>query len=102
PGFDNFAEYYGAEFVAVHKKAGFMPSYYRAYADLYKAGKMDECIMTALARKDDVRRILKEVSGSVKDESWLPISVVCEACGKIKTTSAYDFDGATVGYTCDQ
>ncbi len=101
PGFENFAEYFGAEFVAVHRKAGFTPTYYRA-TELYRSGKMDEYIRIALTRADDLRRILKEVSGSVKDETWLPISVVCENCGKLKTTRPYEFDGETVGYTCDQ
>ena len=44
---------------------------------------MDAYIKIALERAADIRRILKEVSGSEKDESWLPISVVCEKCGKI-------------------
>jgi lysyl-tRNA synthetase class 1 len=56
----------------------------------------------ALERAADVRRILKEVSGSIKDESWLPVSVVCEKCGKMMTTRAFDFDGETVGYACDR
>ncbi|TSC70113.1 MAG: lysyl-tRNA synthetase [Parcubacteria group bacterium Gr01-1014_49] len=101
PGFKNYAEYFGDEFAGVHKKAGFTPNYYRA-TELYQSGKMDPYIKTALERASDVRRILKEVSGSVKDESWLPISVVCEACGKIMTTRAYDYDGETVGYACDR
>jgi lysyl-tRNA synthetase, class I len=100
-GFTNYAEYFGAEFVEVHKKAGFTPNYYLA-TELYKSGQMDECIRIALTRAHDVRRILKEVSGSVKDETWLPISVVCEKCGKMMTTRAYDFDGETVGYACDK
>lgn len=101
PAYPNFAEFYGAEFVAVHKKAGFFPEYYRTYADLYKAGKMDALIRTSLDRKDDIRRILKDVSGSAKDEGWLPVSMVCERCGKLKTTRNLDFDGETVGYVCD-
>lgn len=101
-GFDNFAEYFGHEFVSVHEKAGFKPTYYRAYADLYKKGLMNDCIRIALERSDDIRRILKEVSGSVKDQSWLPISIVCEKCAKLKTTRPTDFDGTTVGYVCDQ
>lgn len=100
-GFDNYAEYFGAEFTAVHAKAGFTPTYYRA-TELYQSGQMDACIKIALERAADVRRILKEVSGSVKDESWLPVSVVCENCGKMMTTRAYDFDGETVAYTCDK
>ncbi len=101
PGFENYAEYFGAEFVSVHAKAGFTPEYYRA-TELYRSGKMDPFIRIALERVADVRRILKDVSGSVKDESWLPVSVVCENCGKMMTTRAYDFDGETVGYACDR
>ena len=102
PGFPNYAEYFGAEFEAVHRKFGVTPRYYRAYADLYKAGKMDAQMRTALERVADVRRILKDVSGSVKDETWLPISVVCESCNKMMTTRAYDFDGETVAYSCER
>ena len=101
PGFKNYAEYFGAEFTDVHKRAGFTPKYYRA-TELYQSGKMDALIKTALERAADVRRILKEVSGSEKDKTWLPISVVCENCGKIMTTRAYDFDGETVAYACDK
>lgn len=101
-GFDNYAEYFGAEFVAVHQKAGFTPMYYRTHKDLYAAGKMDECIRLALTKAADVRRIYKEVSGSVKAEGWLPVTVICESCGKIRTTSTSDFDGETVAYACNQ
>jgi lysyl-tRNA synthetase class 1 len=102
PGFKNYAEYFAAEFAAVHVKFGVVPEYYWAYADLYAAGRMDLCIKTALELAPDIRAILKEVSGSVKDETWLPVSVVCENCNKMMTTRAYDFDGETVGYTCDK
>lgn len=102
PGYENYAEYFGAEFISVHEKAGFRPRYYRTYADLYQAGKMDALIRTSLERAGDIRRILKDVSGSAKDESWLPISVVCQQCGKMMTTRAFDFDGEMVGYACDK
>lgn len=101
PGFANYAEYFGAEFVGVHKRAGFTPNYYRL-SDFYRSGAMDALTRTALERAADIRRILKEVSGSEKDESWLPVSVVCEHCGKMMTTRAYDFDGETIGYSCDR
>ena len=100
-GYANYAEYFGAEFVAIHKAAGFTPTYYRA-TELYRSGKMNALIRTALERAEDIRRIMKEVSGSEKDASWLPISVICEKCQKIMTTRAYDFDGETIGYTCDR
>ena len=99
PGFDNYAEYYGAEFVGVHGAAGFTPSYYRA-TELYRSGKMDELIKMALERAADIARIQREVSGAEKDDAWLPVSVICERCGKMMTTRATSFDGETVGYVC--
>jgi lysyl-tRNA synthetase class 1 len=101
PGFKNYADYFGQEFISVHKKAGFTPNYYLA-TELYQSGKMDPYIRIALERVADVRRILKEISGSVKDEQWLPVSIICEQCGKMMTTRAYDFDSETVAYTCDR
>lgn len=101
PGYKNYAEYFADEFQKVHAKAGFTPRYYRA-TELYRSGKMDDLMRTALTRSDDIRRILKEVSGSQKEEGWLPVFVVCESCGKIMTTRTSDFDGKTVAYTCDK
>lgn len=101
PGYDNYAEYFGDELRRVILKAGFTPTYYRA-TELYRSGAMDPYIKTALEHTADIRRIQKEVSGSQKTEEWLPISVVCEVCGKIKTTRAFDFNGETVAYVCDQ
>src|SRR3989344_5383125 len=63
---------------------------------------MDNLIRTALTRASDVQRIYKEISGSIKEDSWLPVTVVCQTCRKLRTTRTFDFDGETVGYACDQ
>jgi lysyl-tRNA synthetase, class I len=98
-GYDNFAELYGQEYVDVLKKIGFDAKVYRA-TELYKEGKMNDSIRFALERRDVVRRIYKEVSGSVKAEDWYPLNVMCEQCGNISSTKITDFDGETVGYVC--
>src|SRR3989344_1087641 len=100
PSFDNYAEYFGAEFVAVHKVAGFTPNYYRA-TELYRSGKMDPLIKLALEHARDIARIQREASGAEKDDAWLPLSVIREPGGKKMTTRASCFDGVTVGYVCD-
>ncbi|HHE08167.1 MAG TPA: hypothetical protein ENL01_04770, partial [Chlorobaculum parvum] len=43
-------------------------------------------------RAEDIRTILKEVSGSERDDDWLPFFPICENCGKILTTKAHGFD----------
>lgn len=99
PGYENFAELYGQEYVEVLKKIGFDAKVYRA-TELYASGKMNDSIRAALEKKDIVRRIYKEVSGSVKPEDWYPVNVMCEQCGNISSTKITDFDGETVGYVC--
>ncbi|MCE9644148.1 lysine--tRNA ligase [Candidatus Parcubacteria bacterium] len=96
----NFAEYYGEEFAGVLKDSGFYPTYYRA-SELYLSGRMNEAIRIALEKAEDIRRIYKEVSGSERADTWLPLSVVCEKCGKIGTTTAVSFDGEKVTYRCE-
>ncbi len=99
PGFENFAEYYGAEFRSVIESAGWTPEFYRS-SELYLSGKMDGVIREALERASEVRRIYKEVSGGAREDTWLPLSVICPQCGKLSTTRASDFDGETVAIEC--
>ena len=95
----NFAEYFGKEFKKVITDTGWTPEFYWG-SELYMSGKMDEAIRQALENAEAIRRIYKEVSGSQKEEGWLPISIICERCKKITTTQAKKFDGKLVRYSC--
>lgn len=95
----NYAEYFAEEFIGIIHELGFTPKLYRA-SELYKTGRFNEAIKIAIARAPLIRRIYEEVSGGKRAEAWLPISVVCEKCGKIGTTKALSFDGEKVSYQC--
>ena len=95
----NFAEYFGQEFIAVIEDLGFQPEFYRLF-EQYKAGKFNTVIRLALENVDIIRAIYRDVSGSVKDDDWMPLQVVCEKCGKIGTTKVQTFDGEKVTYMC--
>lgn len=95
----NYAEYFGDEFAGVISELGFKPEFYRA-SDFYKRGDFNDCIRLALVNADKIRNIYKKISGSQKEEKWLPVSVICEKCGKVGTTRASDFNGKEVSYTC--
>lgn len=101
PGYKNFAECYGAEFLGVINELGFHPKIVRA-SSLYEDGKMDEWIRVALENKDEIRKIYKEVSGSEKDDHWSPVHVICEKCGKVGTTDIKSFNGKEVEYVCER
>lgn len=98
----NFAEYYASEFVDVIKQSGFVVDEFPRASELYTSGKMNDVIKTALEHAGTIRKIYKDVSKSDKGKDWLPISVVCESCGKVGTTKATAFDGVQVSYTCEQ
>lgn len=95
----NYAEYFGEEFTGVVKELGFAPEYYRS-SELYRGGKYNDAIRKVLENADVIREIYKRVSGSQKEDKWLPLNVICEKCGKVGTTRAVDFDGETVAYKC--
>ncbi len=95
----NFAEYYAQEFISVIQGAGFNAEFYRL-SDVYLSGRMDGVIRKALENADRIRGIYKKVSGSIKENDWLPLNVVCESCGKISTTKVIAFDGEEVEYIC--
>ncbi len=99
PSAKNFAEYFGNEFRAVIEGAGFTPELYWG-SELYLSGKMDGVIREAIEHSKDIVRIYKEVSGSQKEDEWLPIAVVCPQCNKVATTEASEFDGETVQVHC--
>lgn len=99
PGFDNFAEYYGQEYVKVLEQVGFGASVYRA-SELYRSGAMNELIRTALEKRDLIRDIYYRVSKSEKPDDWYPINVICEKCGNLSATKITGFDGDEVTYTC--
>jgi lysyl-tRNA synthetase class 1 len=99
PGYDNFAEFYGQEYVKVLEQVGFGATVYRA-SDLYRSGVMNDLIRTALEKRELIREIYFRISKSEKPEDWYPINVICEKCGNLSATKITDFDGEKVTYTC--
>jgi lysyl-tRNA synthetase, class I len=95
----DMAEHFISEFFDVFKELGVLSETYRM-RDYYRKGTLDETIDGILARAADVRRIYKEVSGSVRGENWYPFQVVCEKCGRIGTTEVSAYDGKEVEYAC--
>ena len=69
-------------------------------SELYGDGSMDPFIRKALDRAEVVRDIYLRVSKVERAPGWLPLSVICEDCGRIGTTLATDWDGETVAYEC--
>jgi lysyl-tRNA synthetase class 1 len=89
----------GQLFLGTFEPLGVRPEIYWM-SERYGDGSLDRHIRLALDRADRVREIYRRVSHVDKPSDWLPISVICENCGRIGTTLASDWDGNTVRYRC--
>jgi lysyl-tRNA synthetase, class I len=100
PAYSDFARYNADRYLATFEALGIRPEEIHWLRDLYRSGALDRQIRIVLENAAAVRRIYAEVANVRKDDRWLPVSVICERCGRIGTTSAHDFDGETVAYDC--
>ena len=48
----------------------------------------------------EIREIFNRYRERPLKEDWLPYNPICEKCGRVNTTGAYDFSGDTVHYRC--
>ena len=96
----NYARHFVGElFMGTFAGLGIRPEVYWM-SELYGDGTMDPYIRTALDSAEAIRDIYWRVSKVGKEPGWLPLSVICERCGKVGTTLATDWDGETVAYAC--
>ena len=97
----SYADHFLVPFLESLEKLGIKPEVYRADV-MYKEGKFVEAIKTALSRRDDIARILKEVSGRDVPLNWSPFQAICECCGRTDTTKVVGFnpETETVDYEC--
>jgi lysyl-tRNA synthetase class 1 len=97
---ESYARYFVGElFMGTFEDLGVHPEIYWM-SELYGDGSMDRFIRQALDRAEVVRDIYLRVSKVERAPGWLPVSVICEECGRIGTTLATDWDGETVAYEC--
>ena len=90
PGSDaeSYARYFVGElFMGTFEGLGVYPEIYWM-SELYGDGSMDRFIRQALDRAEVVRDIYLRVSKVERAPGWLPVSVICEECGRIGSHSA--------------
>ena len=95
----NYARHFAGLFLETFARLGIHPRLYWM-SEQYASGAMDPLIERALDRADVIRDIYRTVSTVVHPPAWLPISVLCENCGRSGTTLAHGWDGREVEYDC--
>ncbi len=96
----DFARYHAMRYLATFQQLGVHPEEIHWMRDLYRSGALDRQIDLALRNAAAIREIYERVANVKHSERWLPVGVVCESCGRLGTTEAYDYDGETVAYEC--
>ena len=96
----DFARYHASGFLETFATLGIRPEEIHWMRDLYGKGELDTQIDLVLRNAATIREVYERVSHVTKDDRWLPIGVICESCGRLGTTYAYDYDGKTVAYEC--
>ncbi len=97
--YPNYARHFAGLFLETFTRLGIHPELYWM-SEQYGSGAMDSYIARALDGARLILEIYRTVSTVRHPPDWLPISVICEACGRIGTTRAFHWDGREVSYEC--
>ncbi|MEO8274452.1 MAG: lysine--tRNA ligase, partial [Chloroflexota bacterium] len=99
-GHASYARHHAQVFIDLFADLGVQPDRYYWMSDIYPTGAMDPFIRTALDRAHIVRDLYRRVSNVQHPDTWHPVLVICETCGKVGTTIVTKWDGERVYYEC--
>ncbi len=101
-GHASYARHHAQTFIDLFADLGIHPDRYYWMSDIYPSGAMDAFIRSALDRAHVVRDLYRRVSNVQHPDTWHPVLVICEQCGKVGTTIVTQWDGERVFYECRQ
>ncbi|MCI0343861.1 MAG: lysine--tRNA ligase [Chloroflexi bacterium] len=99
-GHASYARHHAQVFIDLFADLGVRPDRYYWMSEVYASGVMDPFVRTALDRAAVVRELYRRVANVRHPETWHPVLVICETCGKVGTTIVTKWDGERVFYEC--
>jgi len=99
-GHASYARHHAQIFIDLFADLGIHPDRYYWMSEIYASGAMDPYVTAALDRAATVRDLYRRVSNVRHPDTWHPILVICETCGKVGTTIVTKWDGERVYYEC--
>jgi len=99
---ESYAAHFLEPFLAAIKELGLDVEVKLAH-EMYNTGEYTDVIFTALEKRDEIARILHEVTGKEIESDWSPVNPKCEACGRITKArvTAWNRESHSVDYTCE-
>ena len=96
---DNYADHFLEPFLESLDILG-IPVRVEKADEMYKEGRYEEAIRVSLKRRDEIAKIIEEVTGRKLEEDWYPFMPLCRECGRINTTKVTGFDDKRISYKC--
>lgn len=87
----SYAEQYFSEYAAAADKLGIPMEIWRSHQE-YQKGAFADVIHTALQRRDDIARILAEISGREVDAAWQPVQILDAQTSSLRTAEFLSYD----------
>lgn len=96
-----YAEHFLAPFFSVLEELGINVEKFSA-TKMYQDGFYVKEIKTALQNKEEIKKILKSISGRTLPDDWSPYNPLCRNCGKIDEAKVIeeDLENNKVKYKC--
>jgi lysyl-tRNA synthetase class 1 len=95
---ENYAQHYLTPFLKCLKTLGVQPRVYLAH-EVYKGGKYQEAIKVVLEKKDEIKKIIEDITGRSLPSNWIPLNIHCSNCGGLGTETS-DYNYPRVSYRC--
>ena len=97
---DNFVEHFKKPLLNVLDDYGIEMEVKSGF-EMYKSGVYNDYIRMGFENVDEIKEIFNEYRREALAEDWLPYNPICDECGRVNTTYAYDYDGDIVKYRCE-
>jgi len=71
--------------------------------EMYKSGMYVDVIKEAIARREEISKIIEQISGRQVPDDWTPFNPFCDACGRITSAivTGYDMGKEEAYYECE-
>ncbi len=97
---NSYSEHFLQPFLESLEILGIPVEVCRAY-QMYRDSLYEENTRIALRKRDEIARIIAEVTGRELEEDWYPFMPLCKNCGRINSAKVKSFDEKWVYYECE-